>query len=69
MTPRFEYVSEDEADLAHSVLEEYWEKFGLLVAQTLKKMPPELWELTLDRLEEKSSVHGSGYERFLSTGL
>lgn len=57
--------SEDELDLLHSIVDEFWVEFGKLVAKSLNKAPQDLEDLCLIQLQEHASVYGSNFEKYL----
>jgi hypothetical protein len=61
-------VMKEEADgeLLHRVSQEYWQKFGQLIADHLKQVPEHLREDLKMQLQEKSSVYGSCYDKYMT---
>lgn len=59
------YLTEEQDLMLHNICEEYWKEFSQLVAKHLTKAPLEFQRELLIRLEDKSSVHGSDFERYL----
>lgn len=59
------YLYESEHILLTNICNEYWREFGQLVAKHLQKAPAELRDHLLVMIEERSSAHGSNYEKYL----
>lgn len=57
--------TEEEEDLIHEVQDNYWVDFSKLVGSTLSKVPEHLRDDLLMRLQEKSSVYGSAYDKYI----
>ena len=58
-------LSEEEADLLHETLEEFWIDFGKLVAEKLNKLPKDLEFFMLMRMQERASVYGTAYSKHI----
>jgi hypothetical protein len=58
-------LSEEEADLMHETLEEFWIDFGKLVAEKLNKLPKDLEFFMLMRMQERASVYGTAYPKHI----
>jgi hypothetical protein len=58
-------MTEDEGELCHRLGNEYWRKFGQLIAEHLKQVPEHLREELKMQLQEKSSVYGSCYDEYM----
>lgn len=57
-------LTEDEHIKLVEIGNEYWDKFSRLIAETLEKMPKHLEREVLEYLEDRSSVHGSNFEKY-----
>ena len=58
-------MTEEQADQLHEIKEEFYIEFSKLVARTLAKLPPSREYEVLYTLQEKTSVWGSCYKKYL----
>jgi hypothetical protein len=58
-------MTEEELDILHKEAEAFYIAFSVLVAESLKAVPKDLRELHMMRLQEKASIYGSAYHRYM----
>jgi len=58
-------MTEDEHIHLVEVGNEYWNEFSQLIAAKLQKVPPHLRDEFLAMMQDKSSVYGSCYDKYM----
>ena len=65
LPPQKMALSDVESAAMIELLDSYWQDFGKLVGRYVNDVPPHLIILALARMQEKSTVYGSDFERYL----
>lgn len=65
LPPQKMALSDVESAAMIELLDAYWLRFGELVARHLMLVPPHLIIVALARMQEKSTVYGSDFEKHL----
>ena len=59
-------MTEDEGILCHRASNEYWEKLSKLIGETLSQVPENVRDDLMMQLQDRSSVYGSDYKKYIT---